>query len=248
MTKFAHLPKTSGIYKITNNVNGKCYIGSSVNIQKRCREHIIKLLSKTHPNNHLQNSFCKYGECSFNFEVLEDVTDKNQLLQKEGYFITTLKADYNLATLDYSGKKTLSEETKRKIGIKSAEKFVKNPDLVTKLVESRSSNPVWNKGKTGVYSEETIKIMKVASREKNLKRPKEQLVNLISAARKNAEKTRKPVLQLDLEGNFVAEWESLNSVATGLNRSVGNICSGIKHNKVRYGYYWKYKEIKICQD
>jgi len=242
MNKFAHLPKTAGIYKITNTINNKCYIGSSVNIRKRCREHILKLLSKTHSNSYLQNSFCKYGECSFNFEVLEEVLDLTQLLQREGYFITSLNADYNLASLDYLGKKTLSEETKKKIGIKSAEKFVKNPELINILKDARNLKPVWNKGKVGVYSEESLKKMSESSKKRNLKRPKEELANLITAARKNAEAHKKPILQFDLEMNLVKEWDSLQSAAIALSKSVGNIWSGIKYNKVRYNHYWKYKE------
>lgn len=248
MVKFAYLPKTSGIYKITNIVNGKCYVGSSINIRKRCREHVIRLLSKTHPNSYLQNSFCKYGECNFTFEVLEHVPEIDQLLRREGYFITELKANYNLATLDYLGNKTLSESTKQKIGIKSAEKFVKNPELRNLLAKARGLNPVWNKGKTGIYTEESIQRMSEAAKRRNLEKPKEHFANLIAAAKEVTDRSKKPVLQLDLVGNIVKEWESLNSAARAIGKSAGNIITGIQLNKVRYGYYWKYKEIKICQD
>lgn len=53
----------------------------------------------------------------------------------------------------------------------------------------------------------------------------------------------KPVLQFDLEGNLVKEWESLRSTVKGTNKLVSGIlksCQG-KAN-ISYGYIWLYKE------
>lgn len=241
MNKFIHLPKTSGIYKIINTQNNKCYIGSSVNIRKRCREHIIRLKNKSHPNQYLQNSFNKHGEVNFIFELVEDVLDINDLLIREGYFISSLNPQYNLAKLDLQGFKKLSEETKRKIGIKSAEKFIKNPELKEILKDARNKKPVWNKGKKNIYSQETLEKMSKSSIIRNSSRPKEQFENLIKAGVKNAEKKRKPVLQFSKDMQFIKEWESINAVGRYLGKDTRNIGSGIKHNKIRYGYYWKYK-------
>ena len=237
MDKFAHLPKTSGIYKITNTQSNKCYIGSSVNIRKRCREHIIRLKNKSHPNDYLQNSFNKYGELNFIFEVVENVLDFNNLLIREGFFICSLSPQYNLAKLDLNGFKTLSEETKKKIGVKSAEKFVKNPELKYILKNARNEKPVWNKGKKGIYSKETLEKMSKSSTVRNLSRPKEQFENFIAAAAKRAEKKRKPVLQFSKDMEFIKEWESINAVGRYLGKGTRNIVSGIKCNKIRYDYY-----------
>ena len=55
-----------GIYKITNNINGKCYIGKSeCNVYNRLEEH----KKKTH-NEHLKKAFEKYGIDNFSFEVI----------------------------------------------------------------------------------------------------------------------------------------------------------------------------------
>ena len=61
--------------------------------------------------------------------------------------------------------------------------------------------------------------MSEATRKRNLERPKEHFANLIAAAKEVNEKSKKPVLQLDLEGNIVKEWESLSSAAKAIGKS-----------------------------
>ena len=61
----------SGIYIITNIVNGKSYIGSSLDYLQRIRQHKYSLRKGTHYNNHLQSSFNKYTERNFTFNLLE---------------------------------------------------------------------------------------------------------------------------------------------------------------------------------
>ena len=57
-------------------------------------------------------------------------------------------------------------------------------------------------------------------------------------------KSRKEVLQFDLNGNFIKEFISVSAAARSVNTSAGNIvscCKGNpKYNKVK-GYIWKYK-------
>ena len=48
-----------GIYSITNQVNGKIYIGQSINIFARWKNHLTGLYGGYHTNKHLQNSFDK---------------------------------------------------------------------------------------------------------------------------------------------------------------------------------------------
>lgn len=55
----------SGIYKITNQENGKSYIGSAVNLVRRKREHLSGLRRGVHWNDKLQHTYRKYGESTF---------------------------------------------------------------------------------------------------------------------------------------------------------------------------------------
>lgn len=61
-----------GIYKITNTINGKCYIGQSADLVKRIRKHVKTLLNGTNRNEHLQNAYKKYGQGNFTIEIIEE--------------------------------------------------------------------------------------------------------------------------------------------------------------------------------
>lgn len=74
-----------GIYKITNKINGKVYIGQSVNIQKRWIKHKSNLrLNKS--NTILYYAFKKYGIENFLFEIIEECTQQD-LNEREIYWI-----------------------------------------------------------------------------------------------------------------------------------------------------------------
>lgn len=79
-----------GIYKITNIVNKKIYIGSAINIRKRKNVHFCHLRKNKHHSKYLQNSYNKHGKDNFIFEILELVFDKHKLLEIEQYYLDTL--------------------------------------------------------------------------------------------------------------------------------------------------------------
>jgi len=82
----------SGIYKITNLINGKFYIGSSNNIEKRWYDHKRNLKNLCHPNQKLQNSWNFYGEDKFSFEIIEEtLPEKIILLEKEQHYLDLFK-------------------------------------------------------------------------------------------------------------------------------------------------------------
>lgn len=66
-----------GIYKITNEDTGKVYIGESMNIDRRWKEHKEDLNNNTHTNKKLQNDWnLKFNDDLFRFEVLEEIDDR----------------------------------------------------------------------------------------------------------------------------------------------------------------------------
>lgn len=92
-------PKTSkvcGIYKITNLITGQAYIGQSVDIKERFRQHIKTSLAYGPATNKLYQAMQKSGQHNFMFEVLEEVP-RTQLNERETYWIEFYKTkDYGL--------------------------------------------------------------------------------------------------------------------------------------------------------
>ena len=88
--------KKIGIYCIHNTVNGKKYIGSSINIQQRLLKHRSQLRGNYHENPFLQNSYNKYGESSFITYPVIYCEEKN-LLCNEQHYILAFNSEYNIA-------------------------------------------------------------------------------------------------------------------------------------------------------
>lgn len=101
--------KKSGIYCIINIINGKKYIGSSINIQNRLQKHRYELRKNKHGNRKLQNAYNKYNENNFNHYILE-FCNKENLLKREQYYIDILNPEYNITKL--VERNILSEESR----------------------------------------------------------------------------------------------------------------------------------------
>lgn len=77
-----------GIYKITNNINNKSYIGKSNNIEERWQSHLRPSSWKVEPNKPLYRAFKKYGIENFSFTVIEELLDyNNDCNEREKYWI-----------------------------------------------------------------------------------------------------------------------------------------------------------------
>lgn len=85
----------SGVYKITNLVNNKIYIGSSKSLRGRKATHFSSLLKNKHHSIYLQRAFNKYGINNFNFDIIIFCSIDN-LLFYEQRLIDGLKPSYNI--------------------------------------------------------------------------------------------------------------------------------------------------------
>ena len=83
---------TSGVYKITNNITGEFYIGSSKNIKRRWYQHRSPSVHKQLPNSKLYKDMASYGLDNFTFEIIEET---DSLKEREQYYIEQLKPSYN---------------------------------------------------------------------------------------------------------------------------------------------------------
>lgn len=93
-----------GIYKITNKITGKCYIGESINITSRWNRHLKELISNTHHSYKLQKAFNEYGIKNFNFEILEILNsyNKTEILKIEKEYIDSYNSIENGYNVDDS--------------------------------------------------------------------------------------------------------------------------------------------------
>ena len=76
-----------GIYKIINVVNNKFYVGSAVNFSRRKARHFSELRHNKHNNRWLQASWNKHGEAAFVFAIVEEVQNKELLLEVENRWL-----------------------------------------------------------------------------------------------------------------------------------------------------------------
>lgn len=124
----------SGVYRWINKINGKSYVGSSVNLSKRLNNYYnYKILADPKNNMRIYKALLKYGYSNFMLEILE-YCEKSCLIEKEQYYLDLLKPEYNIlskagSTLGFKH----SEETKAKMRIKSPENLVIIRNHIKKL-------------------------------------------------------------------------------------------------------------------
>ena len=126
-----------GIYKITNKINGKSYIGQSVNIQKRFNAHKSTAFN---PNSKIYDSplykaIRKYGIENFEFKILEEC-DETELDDKEIFYISKYQTNSKMGYNQDSGGNQVSHYNKL------------SDDLVSKIIE-RLKNSLDNSDKIG---------------------------------------------------------------------------------------------------
>jgi group I intron endonuclease len=255
-----------GIYKITNLINRKVYIGQSDNLLRRERQHFYLLENNKHRNDHLQRAYDKYGKNNFIFECIEETKD---LDNREIHWINEYgginsKLNYNLKdplTNEYSDytrvKKSKSiigkenpnygrfwcqeqkdEASKKRIGVTLEERIGKEKADLAKEKMSKSQSGI---KKHTIESKD--KLRKANEGENNPAYGKGER----QAGEKNPmwgkpSVKRKSVQQYTKEGILVKEYDYLSQVlADGFSiGNVGSVCNG-KLNTHK-GFIWKFKE------
>lgn len=140
------------IYKITNIVNGKIYIGQTTKTaEERLRKHIVEARCEangTRPNNYFHNAINKYGEENFVIEIIDSAETLDELFEKEDLWIERLNSTnkdigYNLMTGGQSGKR--GQSTYDKISKKKKENW-NDPNLAKRMMDGlKSATKTWQK-------------------------------------------------------------------------------------------------------
>ena len=239
---------TCGIYAIVNKVNGKRYVGKSINIESRWRSHLLQLRASVRSkdcNRHLYAAFNKYGEPSFGFEYLEvfDFCSEEHIKTRELFWMEELKSinrkfGYNLRR-DSSTSCIVHDETRELQSKQSTGE--NNPNYGNNWTDeqkARMSEIAISRHKSGKYSSAETK-QKHSDAAKKLwsdHDKKDQMAENVSISR-----TTYKIGQYDKKGNLIKIWDRMKLIIDEnpdyFRIAIYNCING--HKKSYRGFIWK---------
>lgn len=242
-----------GIYCITNLKNNKKYVGQTYDLKYRWTHHKSDLRGDRHHNKHLQSAWNKYGEENFSFVVLEycsiDMLDKREIYWIDFYKTLNDKHGYNLADggLGCRGYKHTEEEILKM-------RMIQNPEPIVQLdLDGNYLNTFVSVGEAGVYlGKKSVAGIKQCCEKKKYRKAygyiwvyeKDYKNNTVdwNYYFSEAQNKKKPVLQYDLNMNFIREWDSAFQTKEGGFEppQVSMVCNG--KNLTHGGYIFIYKD------
>lgn len=248
-----------GIYKIENQRNGKQYIGSSNNVNKRLTEHRRVLKNGIHHSIKLQRAVNKYGIENFTFCLLEECTEGDLLKQEQRYF-DLFKPEYNILKIAGSRKgfnhsdmtKALikkkrqnqvmgpcSELTKKKISEANKERVFtdEHKDKLSKAHKGKVLSEDHKEKIRGVSDRERMREMQKLSVKKRLEKGSYFMNIKTKEAIRKA--NMKIVIGFDNSGKEIYRFDSLIKTREFLNISVSTFWRKIKNNKQINNLTWK---------
>lgn len=216
------------IYKIINRVNGKIYIGQTVQkLEERIRKHFSRAKTEIQYKYPLVNAIRKYGENNFDYETIEIVDALEKLNEREVYWIRYYNSispnGYN-ATEGGEGTEGYKHKEKDKLKMKKLKINKYNGE----------NNPFYGKRHS------QAQIEKWKQERKGRKLTEEWKAN-ISKTRK-----RKKIINLDTGEVF----ESIRHVCrhygkdpnSGTAWAISNVCNKKPKYKTVLGYRFEYYE------
>lgn len=250
-----------GIYKITNKINNKVYIGQSLDIKRRWSEHKSRVneINSNCYNKPLYHSIRKYGIENFLFEIIEECAPE-ELNDKEKYYIELFNCivpnGYNI--LGSSDK--IKEPTHR---CKNCGKIISSKTInslcrdcyckTTRKIERPTKEILYQQlidfkgnfvqvGKQYNVVDNTIRKwcasygLPTHSKDYN----KQEIPKIYSNITVIESKKRVAQINKDTD-EIIAIFESASDAAKALNKKnshITEVCNGI--HKTAYGYKWKY--------
>lgn len=203
------------IYKISNKLNGKAYVGKThLSIEERFKEHVKDSKKRRCENRPLYRAFNKYGIHNFKLELIDTVPleDENKAEIHYIKYFDTYNNGYN-ATIGGDGKTYIDRQ---------------------KIVY------LWDKGLTITKIAETLGIDRQYT-SKLLKRNSN--VDSKDIKKRAIKKESKAVMQLDKAGNLIKIHPSITKAMQSLGKErndgkISLVCRGKR--KTAYGFKWQF--------
>lgn len=241
------------IYKITNLINQKMYIGQTIrSIEVRWKEHL-----RSKDNAPIHKAIQKYGQENFIIEEIEECED-SLLNEREQYYIKFFNSynghiGYNATEGGNSNPnaainwiKGHPQQVKENLDLarkKAIQKFKDNPSLQEKREKARLEGcQRYRENHKEEWLEHQRKALKKAQ-EALKKEYQENPEKIIKRAIENGKKASKPVKQLDKKTKEVIQiFESCSEAARSCGKEGGysNISRACKTGGTAYGYCWVY--------
>lgn len=218
------------VYKIENIITGKVYIGSTNDFYRRKHEHFWELMNKSHHSVKLQSDYDKYGEENFSMSIIEECEDDVRL-DREQHYIDL----YDSANKGYN---TSDSAYFSKAGFCTMDKDGEN-------------NPFYGKH----HSEETRQKLRETWERTRAERSgfthsdeTKDKIRKTKIGNRNPNATH--ILQYDLDGNFLKEWDCIADIVEFYGMSghshVSNCCERNIGRNERFcrakGFIWRYAD------
>ena len=217
------------IYKITNNLNQKVYIGlTTKTIEQRWKEH-LSVVNKHKEKRPLYNAINKYGVENFSISIVEEVDD-DFLGEREKYWINqynSYEKGYN-ATYGGDGRWT-----------KKVEQYSLNGEFIQKfdnLTQASKQLQISESVLQGVCIKKYKTANKYLFKYSDDTTPIEELVKNA----KNNKYYKVSVYQYDLSGKLLNVWESITEAVK--KTGISNVSRGLNSSKPLSNYVWRTAE------
>ena len=243
------------IYKITNKINQKFYIGQTVKERPTDRFSQHKYLARHPEQEHgnsislLHQSMAKYGVDNFTFEIIEQVDD-DKLNEREQYWIKELNSfvpsGYNLTkggdgSKGYSRSQTAEERQNRS---ESAKKYYEEHPEAKEQARERTKKLWENEEYRKKVTESNIKFYKehpdMFKGENNPFYGKHHTEESLKKIKEASKKRQIKIAQLDKDTLDVIQiFDGIKEAEKALNVSHGWLSKAARQNKIAYGFRWK---------
>ena len=223
------------IYKITNIINNKIYIGlTTQTVQKRWSQHINTAYSQTSKDSNelLKKAIRKYGINNFIVESIDEADTLDELKEKECYWIKQYNSyafdndgyGYNMTRGGDSPTHEQDCVAVKRIDILTGQELERFPSIA-------AAERTYNRGIHEIIHGHVGQVPKGST----WKRVEESYDQVQEFLKYNI------VCQLDLQGNFIRYWLNVQDAAQYLGNSAGNIRSCLVNNRGQAGgYQWCY--------